>query len=53
MVVVHPSLSKNIDTRSADAAFGDEDIAGLLTWREATKDAILVAIAFTTAFSFS
>ena len=52
MVVVHLSLFKNVDTRSANA-FGDERIAGFLTWREATKDEILVAVAFTTVFSFS
>jgi len=52
MVVVHLSLFKSVDTRSANT-FGDERIAGFLTWREATKDEILVAVAFTTVFSFS
>ena len=50
MVVVHPSLSKGKGTRSANA-FWDEGIVGFLTWREAAKDAILAAVAFTTVFS--
>ena len=52
MVAVHPPLFKNVDTRSANA-FGDEGIEGFFTWREAAKDEILAAVAFTTAFSFS
>lgn len=45
MVAVHPSLFKNVDTRSANA-FGDEGIAGFLTLSEAAKDAILAAGSF-------
>ncbi len=50
MVVIHPSLFKNTDTRSEDA-FWDERIEGLLTWRKAAKDAILAADAFFMVFS--
>jgi len=51
MVIIHPSLFKKTDTRSAEA-FWDERIEGLLTWRKAAKDAILAADAFFMVFPF-
>ena len=51
MVVIHPLLFKNTDTRSEEA-FWDERIEGLLTWRKVAKDAVLAADAFFMVFSF-
>ncbi len=51
MVVVHPSRSKSISTRSAKD-FWDERIAGILIWIKAAKDAILAAEAFSIVLSF-
>jgi len=49
-MAVHPLLSKAKGTRSANA-FGNERMVGFLTWREAAKDAVLAAGAFTMVFS--
>jgi hypothetical protein len=51
MVIVHPSRSKYISTRSAEA-FRGERIAGLLIWIIAAKDTILAAEAFSIVLSF-
>jgi hypothetical protein len=52
MVILHPSRSNSISTRSAEA-FWDERIEGLLTWRKAAKDSILAADAFFMVFLYS
>ena len=51
MVVIHPSLSKDIHTQSAEF-FRDERITDFLPGRKAAKDTISAADAFLMVFSF-